>query len=615
MKRHRFLITLKLRGPVLTKSSSPAVLGLDAAVARVACGPDANRPCIHGTLIKGKVREALEQLAHARAIPPVDLGRWFGVDTLPDTGNEPQRGCLHFGDLIAKISPLNHGRRFGIAIESKLGSVKGEMLQGMETPFEAGQEVTFSGHVWCYGGSENDIRQYLRLGLRWLTQVGAERTTGFGRVLDAEVETAPETMTLTEMPPDIAALDFAIHPLGPLCVSNHKIGGNLFESEEFIPGNMIAGALIETAKALDPTGSTWNKVREHIDSLVFRHAFPTPEGGERPPALPLSTVCAGNLIYDVAAFRAPQLLNDETGRWVAPAFPLDWKGSTWAEVENVLGLVHPARELRVRTRIDAEKRMGDKGDRGTGGALFAWEMVHPWTEDCDGHSKKKIVWKGRIELGAVSDVGQRRLVAEQLRELLSQLGYVSKTKAPCFVVVTPGAPLPNVNVGVVEPLALILRTPALLVDPRFQSKAKNKAACGAVDAPEMLALYKDAFDELSCSSLELSHHFAQQFLAGGNHLALRFQYKNKPVYDPWLLTAAGSVFVFTVKNERTATKKVQEWLNAGLPLPDWAKARYTDDWKKNPYIPQNGFGEVAIHRPQFESPQSRPIMSPDPILP
>lgn len=102
----------------------------------------------------------------------------------------------------------------------------------------------------------------------------------------------------------------------------------------------------------------------------------------------------------------------------------DWKVAVWDEVETILGIVHPARELRVRTAIDSVNRRANKGE-GEGGKLFAWEVVHPWTE-----SGVPLVWRTVIDLKKIPE-NDCKAVVEKLAELFSQLGFVSKTKAIC----------------------------------------------------------------------------------------------------------------------------------------------------------------------------------------
>ena len=89
--------------------------------------------------------------------------------------------------------------------------------------------------------------------------------------------------------------------------------------------------------------------------------------------------------------------------------------------------------------------------------------------------------------------------------------------------------------------------------------------------------------------------FASQSLAGG-YQVLRFQ-ANKP-YNPFLLTDPGSVFVLRASGDiASAQASIAQWLHAGLSLPGWAQARYGNHWRTCPFLPEDGFGEVAVNLP------------------
>ncbi len=295
----------------------------------------------------------------------------------------------------------------------------------------------------------------------------------------------------------------------------------------------------------------------------------------------------------VAGFKDPILLRDADGQWAAPAFPCDWKN--YADAEAPYGIIHPAREMRVRTRIDPKKRTADRGDGDEGGALFALEVVHPFTAD-----DAPLAWHGGIDFPEGLEARDRKALASQLQRLLATLGFVSKTKAVCNVTATPSqAPkAPNFKEG--DTFRIVLTTPALIADSRFQD-LNGTPKSGALNASETQACYAAAWEALSDGSLELSHAFADQFLAGGNALARRYQ-KGK-AYDPWLLTSAGSVFVFTVKCPAKAEQKIKTWLTRGLDLPTWAETRFGKDWNSNPYRTENGFGEIAVHHFRHPSPE------------
>ena len=55
------------------------------------------------------------------------------------------------------------------------------------------------------------------------------------------------------------------------------------------------------------------------------------------------------------------------------------------------------------------------------------------------------------------------------------------------------------------------------------------------------------------------------------------------------------MFVFDVTDQTKADVKVDNWLKHGLPLPDWAENLYGNNWQTCPFLPENGFGEIAVN--------------------
>ena len=625
---HLLEITLTLKGPVLVKSSNPAAFGLDTTVARVAIGAEQGKVYIPGTLLKGKLAESLAQLAMID--PRLErLNRdWLGVHSdQPGSNNDPYRGRLMIDDLIAITSEeksSTDGVRTRIKINEALGSVDEKMLQVTEMPFAPGLSVEFKGQARFFADEDKalEVERFVRTGLHWLTQVGADRSVGFGRLKRVCVKRIAGRKAESTLPKGVApvALDIVIRPLGPLCISKHKIGGNLFESEMFIPGNVLKGALAETWAAL--AGGRLNNgvaglddskrsaLKNNFENLRFRHAFPAlavPER-QRPQAVPHSVVKAKHgkqsVIRDVAAQGDPAVFvfkdNPNTDCLIAPAFRTDWKATDFEKVDPHFGWAHPAKELRVRTAIDSKKRRADKGNPDTGvepeGKLFAWEMVHPFTS-----KGKKVVWHSRVDLCGVNEADLAD-VAEQLAELLSVLSFVSKTKAPCEVAIKSVLPVSNTVHDMPETVAIVLQTPALLCDPRFQYLTGGTQKSGTLSFDNLHQHYAAVWEskEFAEGALTLKHFFASQSLAGGDYLHRRFR-KDK-AYNPWLLTDAGSVFVFQVTNTAKARTVIDKWVERGLPLPKWAETVWGCDWKTNPYLRENGFGEIAVHSPHKETP-------------
>jgi len=265
----------------------------------------------------------------------------------------------------------------------------------------------------------------------------------------------------------------------------------------------------------------------------------------------------------------------------APAFAVDWKDGS--DIEKIFGWDEkPRRELRVRTAMDRERRKAKDKD------LFAYEMIIP----------KDFKWLGRIDLSRISDTAVREKVEAQLRQLLS-LGLMgmSKTKTSAKIEVANSL-IENKIKSFCEPIkrngqeywVITLQTPAILCNPVTLNETST--------SEDLLNNYKEVWNKLSGYKLELSHFFATQSLAGGYYLHKRFQ--DGRHYNPYLLTDAGSVFVFTEKID--AKGVIEKWLQSGLGFPQWAKEKYGknggtdgDNWQNCPYIPENGYGEIAVN--------------------
>jgi hypothetical protein len=203
----------------------------------------------------------------------------------------------------------------------------------------------------------------------------------------------------------------------------------------------------------------------------------------------------------------------------------------------------------------------------------------------DGHE-----WEGLVDLSRV-DASKREKVLSQLIDLLGYgMNAWGKTKTSAETWITgaarmDGAPSIDGNHYVVT-----LQTPAILCDPDDLNEASGKQ--------ELSDSYEKVWAELSGGTVKLVRYFAQQTLAGGYYLHERFQ--SKKAYYPWLLTDAGSVFVLEAINGG-AGQMIDDWVKHGLKLPKWAVERYGSDslpgdhWKCCPYIPENGYGEIAVN--------------------
>ncbi len=605
-------ITISVQGPVLTQSSTPGDYGIDAPAARTADGT----PYLPGTLVLGRLRQSLEELSEASSenfINKAEIEEWFGKSSDSKTISTteiintvaPFRKKLQATDFVA-ITDNSKDTLYRIRMDKKRGTVETGAYLVIDSPFAPGSTVLFEGVISHFTDNESHDLGKIEKGLRWITSFGAERTIGFGQLLKVDVKPEVEVQTPSiNYYPLGAYYKLRIHPRGPFCLARRQVDKNLFESEEIIPGNVIKGGLATTWGMLAPGKGPNDQITAYFDEsrqelaksfdkIRFTHAFPLRKDSQkRPVVAPLSLIkytmtdtknmdCEHVLLEDMAHHEKPRLFGQPQA---APTFSIDWKES--GDVKQRFGWPDLQRELRVRTAMDRKSR------RSKDQQLFAYEMIVP-----DDHE-----WEAMIDLSRITE--DRDKVLLQLIDLLSYgMNGWGKTKAfaTTFIAGQYNAIAPGPSRGM---YVITLQTPALLCDPHQLNEASGHK--------QLYAAYSELWKELSGGSLELVRFFASQSLTGGFYLHQRFQPDKD--YHPWLLTDAGSVFVLKQSDcpkGAAAQPIVKNWLWHGLPLPDWANIRYGkngagngNDWQNCPYIPQNGFGEIAVNIDLNEFPESK----------
>ncbi|MBI5328187.1 MAG: hypothetical protein HZB80_07840 [Deltaproteobacteria bacterium] len=605
-------VTLTLEGPILTKSTSMGGYGLDAVMAKNHNG----EYYLPGTLVKGRLLQAWQELhdvvgSDYKTLLDVDkqlddfANLWLGKKS----GSRKDRGAvdsyrtkIHFTDFIYAPEAKAGSTLHRIHIDKDRGSVIKGALLVMEAPFAVGEEVAFKGSIsftTINNAEAAAVKKCVDIGLKWIPNFGSEKTVGFGRLVRVSID--EKSFQIVDAHSDALGKEFLyiiINPEAPFCFAKRQVSDNLFESEDIISGGAIKGALASTwAGLLGKSGhieitngfdNNRKELSEHFHEIRITHAFPMPvERNERPVVAPLSLAKVKKneeekeikANYDVAFEKEARLINGFPDN--APAFAVDWKDST--DIEKIFGWDDkPKRELRVRTAMDRERRKSKDKE------LFAYEMVIP----------TGFKWVSRIDLSRITDATIRAKVEAQLRQLLS-LGLIGMSKNKISAKVEPAdTHIENKIKSVCEPInrngqkywVITLQTPAILCNPTELNEIST--------SEDLFNNYKKVWDKLSSSTLELSHFFATQSLAGGYYLHKRFQ-DGKP-YRPYLLTNAGSVFVFTEK--RDAKGVIEKWLKNGLDFPQWAKKEYGKDgkedgecWQNCPYIPENGYGEIAVN--------------------
>ncbi|NOS89057.1 MAG: hypothetical protein HOP34_11065 [Methylococcaceae bacterium] len=587
-------IAITLRGPLLSQSSNPGPLGLDVVLAR----NHQHQPYIPGTLISGKIRQALEELQDAVNnadnkpdwfAPKVDA--WLGKASVNDFAKTKQ---LFFSDFVLDNDQPLAQTRYRIKIDTERGSVLKHHLVMLESPFTSGEDYTFTGQVHYFSAPDQaeTIHTHLHAAIKWFSHLGAFRSIGFGQVVKASISeiTPPcsSTPNAKLMPPRVGLI---IQPLYPFCLAGKPNADNLFTADAIIPGAAIKGCMATTwnqllglqSGKLSHDGADYPELRQNFSKIRILHAFPSHAPKQRPVVAPLSLVKIHQheQLYDVAQLKHPCLIKQ-----CPPHFALDWKDTDttlkdypWPYLRfKNWGWCELATELRVRTAIDRDQR------RSATSELFAYEQIIP----------DNTLWYSELDLSRV-DEAVRGLVLEQLQTLCAKgLFGLGKTKSPLSIdFVEPIEPvIPNQLTPLADKVWIItLQTDTLLGSPEDLNEASGKA--------ELEKMYSDAWHELSQGQFKLVRYFARQRLSGGKHRHKLMQQNDNNAYKPWLLTEAGSVFV--LQGGEGCADIIKQWLAKGLPISAAAKTWYglgTDEaqvWRYTPFVPENGYGEIAVN--------------------
>lgn len=609
----RLEIKLVLQGPVLTKSSSPGDFGLDQVFLRDA---DQNLVLPY-SLVKGRLLEAWTELAAIDATFQPKTKTWLGEKPDEASGSfEPDRGRFHFTDF--KCASANKARRTRIRMDEETEAADEGALIVTESPFTSGEEAAFIGELNFIADSAvqgASVILQLRQGLGWVTHFGSHQSVGFGNLLRVEVkELQPEPRAAVVDLGSATTFVLAIRPQSPFCLARPLRKQNVFESDDVISGAAIMGCLAQLLTDLgclrgSAQQPAFSELVTHLNKIRFTHAFPTEDKADalRPVRAPLSLVkvkakLAGDAdalerLYDIADQPHACLIHDK-----APEFAVDWKERKYDVLPNdppdtsrerhsldaTLGWENPARELRVRTAIDWEKR------RAQDEQLFAYECILP--AGCQ--------WLARVDLSRITDAAARAKVASQLQTIFGEFGLwgLGKTKALAKVAVlkdVKNALESKPHFSSPHRWIITLQTPALLADPEAlladpDALRGKKARRDLLHEAYQQVWSELATGELATGALSLKHFYAKQILLGGKTLWQRFQ-KNNP-YNPWLLTDSGSVFILEAAEGKAdvAAKLIEDWQHHGLPLPKWSE-KLGADWQSNPFLPQNGYGEIVVN--------------------
>ena len=586
LTRYRFTVGITFIAPIISQSSGALRLGLDAAMLRDRNGT----PAIPGTLIQGNLRHAWKFLFDDDVL---GLGK-------ESEGGLPQRGHLNFSEFWVyssgkRITDL----RYRIRIHEETGKVETGAIQTIESLFPAGEPVKFTGDIFGWFADDQHAETFkikISQGLYHMAAAGAFKGIGFGRVQTVDICCHSVKPAAVDCQTTGDQIGLILNPDRAFCFSRHRVGNNTlfnedidrdkpsldnrYESEDFIPGGAIKGAIATLLRLLSGQRQgdgaaghpDFPMLSQYLDHIVFTHAQPAAAGQrtcKRGHALPQSIVLAKHKFYDIAQKGTPGLINGE-----APAFSTDWKSKHWIAAGSDPRLNLPAylgdsRSLILRTAIDSDT--GASQDH----ALFSIEAVNS-----ENHE-----WLANITLPKGIDDSIKQVLHEELKRLLALgLHWLGKTEASAKVTmeksfIIPGAH--SITPGQ-QQITITLLSSACLLPIGTVVPSTN-------GSNELLKAYNESWKELSSGSLELIRCYSDQQLIGGQYLHKR--YGQCQPYNPRIFTKAGGVFVFKIEKFEKAKPLIEEWSKYGLPQLRGSSA----DWRENPYIAPNGYGEIAVN--------------------
>ena len=628
---HHIELALTLRAPWLVHGNDPGSHGLDAVQLR---GPDGRR-VLPGTLLAGRIRAAWRELGTRFGLQdvPQELA-WFGPLAEADKADDgiatpagagkhrrqPLRARVHVSDLLEGALPRGAGNiATRVEINEASGAASDGMLLALEQLDLPGEEVTVYGlwHAWLALGEAEPLARHIAKALRWQTQLGAQRSVGFGELVDVKVQllaNAADNGSAAQLDAFVggdkaAARAIRLQFTQPLAVGNQRIQDNLYRSSDIIPGAAIKGALATALRHQRPG----QPMPGWFDALRITHALPC-AGHQRPAPLPLSLAIGkaadgSARLWDLANSDAPAPLDD---KGQALRFQPDWKPMDETLASAGQGWGRTQRHLRVRTAIhDGQAKDGQ---------LFAYDCVVASENGADqgaaGDSGSPAApaatlthWSATLDLPAALDRPEAwREVARLLQD--SALGPIGKTDAFASVelVAGLGAVWPaSTRVTAGAEVCVMLVTPALLFPTSEVLGHTSAGLLGAGPAVDLDQVYRKAFAELAVATplanrdpaaapaMALLRHFSRQTLVGGDYLDKRFGRSAQADYLPQVLVNAGSVFVFKVIDAGRAKALLAHWQRHGLPLGESVVRAYSARWDSNPWLPENGYGEVLVN--------------------
>lgn len=608
-------IELEFTGPFLTQFSGGRSLTLDSSMARYR-----GRPVISGSLIKGCIRHAMTRFsAISDQLTADDVIDWFGsesqvTESLDTSFRSP--GRLYF-DYVWKQSADQktevNQRNFRITLNEH-GVAKPGHLATIEALYKSGASAHFSGSVRLDGSlSDEDVKRItglIRKSLHYTPAMGAMKGVGYGRVKSFAVQESELTHDSKAMNglDSCDRLGLSLQFDRPIHLSGLSSQvGNSRVSQQYCHGSVLKGALArQLAQVSDDLQSDFL-----FDDLVFTHALPaTSKQNVRSLPLPLSLASAKlddsrTVIADTALEPNARFVTQNKRKLVfltSEAFQklqsvegtgfLHYVSQGKAAIKELAATLFSAKEgvtndvtcsshTQVRTAINHETGAASESQ------LFSQHNIE--TQDK--------VWLADVDFSQVPESRRGDVVKAVSSALSKGLHPIGKTKAMAATTVSPNPyrDQPTIRLEKGKYIRLLLLSDARILPEQLETTSSNSYR-------QLEQKYSEYFAAIGDGLFRLSHYFAEQRFAGGLYYFKRFRQKQVDDYRPEILTRRGSVFVLEAEEVAIADKVLTEnalalltsWSRLGLPsAPD----RLHDSWQTDPFVRENGFGEVMINYP------------------
>ncbi len=598
-------LLLVFHAPLLSKQSGTLALGIDSAMQTYQ-----HKPVLNGSLIRGNLRDYLEQFA--KVLPESEakslqdsITRWFGRRTRKgESSLDTQRGTVHF-DLFWTLTekPVANKEKSAPDTNTKddsrpvkrtriklngNGSVETGALQFIEDRFQTGNEVECKGWLRTHFQDEKEhelFQHWISKALQFIPAMGSLKGVGYGRLKENGFKLTPQKRHSTTILLTSKTTRFGImlELKQPFCIGKPRTpGSNRIESEDYIAGNVIKGVIARLFEDTYGKEEYRKRLRNDLcfDDLIFTHALPVAkEKPNRLPPIPLSLAKYQDKYTDMNLLADPCLV-----RWYvskedkAPAFQPDWKSTDWETAKKQCGIndESPGKLLLVRTAINGERGAAADGE------LFSVECIDP----------TGFTWHGNVDLSKVSE-SRRQGVLRKLSDVL-QLGLdgIGKTKAHAVVTVTPSAfELPHGTLPEIGDIALVTLVTDANILPRHLEKLAQEWNASKPDHEILHELYAQYWSAQSSQGLSLQRYFAQQKRVGGAFTHHHFQ-QGQEYYPEWL-TVAGSVFVLKVESAQ-GLAHLQQWMKTGLSIQPECQEGLAA-WEITAYLPEHGYGEICVN--------------------